>query len=243
MVVIQGAIPFKSTILEVLSFNAKHETVSLDLNTGTAVWKNPYITIPAPLVPHEPHGVLLTSRSEVEKEEDQKLVDMVEKVDKLQVLKNRMRVTLTDIQRFENKRAVHRSHEVVTIIRNQVITKMHEIAEKRHQDALEALQKFSQKQCKGTEKVPGKDFPHDPVFTEGWRKIFEGEEETVKKDVNDEFNASLTNLLDKKKVFGNIAEINRVVTTRAVKLICLCDSKLYKLQAVRDLLQEEIDCS
>ena len=190
MVVIEGAIPFSSTINEVLSLNAKNETVSLDINPGTAVWKNPYVTTPAPPIPHEPHGLLLTPRSEIEKEEDQKLVDIVEKVDKLQVHKDRMHAILTDIKRFENKRAAHRSHEVVTTIRNQVITKMHEIAEKRHQDALEALQKFSQKQCKGTEKVPGKDFPHDPVFTEGWRKIFEGEEETVQKKVNDEFNTS-----------------------------------------------------
>ena len=56
-----------------------------------------------------------------------------------------------------------------------------------------------------------------------------------------EFDISLTNFIAKNQVFGNIAEINRVVTTRAVKLICLCDSKLYKLQSVRDFIQQEID--
>ena len=146
MVVIEGAIPFSSTINEVLSLNAKNETVSLDINPSTAVWKNPYATTPAPSLPHEPPALIFIPRDEIEKEEDQKLVDMVEKVDKLQVHKDRMHAILTDIRRFENKRAAHRSHEVVTTIRNQVITKMHEIAAIRHKEAIIALERFSHHQ-------------------------------------------------------------------------------------------------
>ena len=76
---------------------------------------------------------------------------------------------------------------------------------------------------------------------DSWRQILPDEKEAVREENVNEFNYSRDQAFYKTKVYNDLDAINDVYTKRSIKALAVCESRLLKLEAVRDYIQKEIE--